>query len=103
LAIDLRQPFSDFGAFQMKSRQPGFSLEKHQALGQELAQMHERIAALAADVGNTYGHRSKVNAAAHKAAKVLADLRSEMDNVVFQENPDYEANFLSHIYYPTER
>ena len=69
---------------------PGFTLDRHDAAGIVLSQMHNDLGRLYVDLGNAYPGSAKAVKLVERAQKAVDALRCELDNVVCRERPDYE-------------
>ena len=68
-------------------RKPGFTLEQHQEVGCELRRMQQSLVCLEVALSRAYGKTKPIFHQTHRAVKVLAALRSKLDNVVCREHP----------------
>jgi hypothetical protein len=71
---------------QKKDMQMGFSIEKHNKLGLELADLHERMLEIMIEIYEQYPKDSEACMRANRAAGVIMELRFELDACVTQEH-----------------
>ncbi|HPC94986.1 MAG TPA: hypothetical protein PLU87_08600 [Sedimentisphaerales bacterium] len=68
-------------------RKPGFTIEQHREVGRELRRMQQSLVYLEVALSRSYGKSKVICHQTHQAVKVLAALRSKLDNVVCREHP----------------
>jgi hypothetical protein len=64
---------------------------------------YEKLQDFFVQVSNTYGHTSKSAKAAKKAVDDIAELKDQMDDLVFRENPQARFKEKSTAYYAHSR
>lgn len=73
------------------------TLDEHKALGAELLAMRERLGRLAMELDHAV---PKARSRALAAQSKLDELRSVLDDVVFQDHPNGTTAALAAVYYP---
>ena len=74
---------------------PGYTAEEHRKLAAELRGIRAQLRRVTVDLPRAYAMRSKAVALATKAEQAVGDLRCEMDNLFFEENPDGDSPYYS--------
>lgn len=69
-------------------KKPGFTLEQHKMLGQELKAMLERLSEIQSEISRAYPF--KVSDKIAPATKAIADIKLLLDEIVCRENPGNE-------------
>jgi len=77
------------------------TFEEHQALGEELYRIRNRLLSISVELGNRYS--VKLGDRCSKATHPLDLLRSDLDCIVFRENPDRDIKERLHVYYCSGR
>jgi hypothetical protein len=86
----------------MSPRKPGLPICQHIAAGEQLLAAREQILAVSTAVQNAYPRSARVSTQAQRALDEVDKLRSELDNVSAQENPDGDT-WSPVIYYGANR
>ena len=81
------------------SKKPGLPMEWHRNTGAYLSGVHRRITRLALEVGNAYPLNNKAARAMRKVDRLLAEVRSELENNMGKEHEVRDRTDFLSIYY----
>jgi len=82
-----------------RTKRVRFDTEKHQALGQELFAIRNRLSSIAIEFEIGYGVSAKITKKARRATKGLDDLKCEADNLLDRDCPDLTPQERNRVYY----
>jgi hypothetical protein len=81
-------------------KKPGFTLDRHQQLGVELAIVHDYLVKRSVEIKKAYPKNSRAATQLTKAHEAVAQARSALDELLFAEHPEMrEAG--TKVYYPS--
>ena len=66
---------------------PRFSFEKHKDVGSRLRAMRSELLELSVEIRNAYPEKSEVHRLSHKPVEAIDELRSGLDNQLFEDCP----------------
>jgi hypothetical protein len=75
----------------------GFTLEEHRDTGAKLGMFRNELVSLNVKIGNAYSQ--SISEDLDKATKLIDRVRSSMDDLVCEENPELDNADLLDIYY----
>jgi hypothetical protein len=81
------------------NHKPGLSIERHQAIGLELARIAAQLTTLSCEIGNAYPLKSRVGRLVNgpRLFQALSELRFSLEDCLYNEHPGCT---LNGVYYP---
>jgi len=86
----------------MAGRKKGFTLAQHRKAGPRLWKIREYLTGLAVEISAAYPLRTKATRKAMQALRAVDELRSRLDDLIGDENPD-KGDAVNDVYYCANR
>ncbi|MDY0185565.1 MAG: hypothetical protein RBR43_06780 [Desulfuromonadaceae bacterium] len=80
-----------------------YTFDDHHRIGEELYIMREKLLRLSCELGSVYGSKRKPSRLAQNIYEGIDELRNQLDNLVFKENPEFATRELADAYYCARR
>lgn len=87
----------------MAKRKPGFTLERHREVGEELQRMYLRLVKLSVEIGGVYPVNGPESRRSAVLVSDLLKLRSALDDALAHEQPQLSDAEYNDIYSCRER
>jgi hypothetical protein len=83
----------------IKIKKKHMTLDEHRKMGKMLRDARNELVVKSIELDRTYGKTKELGLKSAKAAKLIDELRSELDDILFDEYPDLETKDGCKYYY----